>query len=76
VIPLGKRGDLRRDRPICAYFMWFYLVLSSYKKLVRSRDYAFLVSYIVLLNFIGEYTEWTLLGHQNYVGALGGMGSE
>jgi hypothetical protein len=43
----------------------FYLIISSYKKSVTSRGYAFLMFYMLLLNSMGEYTDWTLYGHQN-----------
>ena len=71
MIPLDERDNLRRDRPIYAYFMWFYLIIVSYKKYVTSKGYAFWVSYMVLLNSMGEYSEWTLLGHQIEGGVAG-----
>jgi hypothetical protein len=52
--------------------MWFYLIIASYKKCVTSRGYAFYMSYIVLLNSMAEYTEWTLYGHQIEGGLWGG----
>ena len=52
-IPFDEWDDLRRVRPIYAYFMWFYLIIASYKEHVRSRSYAFGVSYIVLPNSRG-----------------------